>query len=332
MQSDPNDTPTSPLRPPHPPSPAEDGALPPPPAPPQPVPGSLSTPEAAPDGLTSGVTQACGCGCGTPGDDSGDASAEPGFVYVLGQVNPVFPDASVQHEFFQAAGVGDIRDASEAEAMHRVLSDPENRYIARQMCYVLAVQGVDTYILVPADPTELIDLLEALHPVKNDRGMAVVVGHRGPVAPPGLCQGLSVPVVGVEKIWSFDRKHLFRAIKRPGGAARKEFESGAKDLFQRLIQLNDNAGADPADRAINYLAVRSEQMYLEANRKRDDGYILTQVEAGPSRLSSGAQTVVTVVFSFTHRQTNVTDKFAARVDVSGLYPFTVTPPQPYYDR
>ncbi|MFE5488101.1 hypothetical protein [Streptomyces sp. NPDC056527] len=300
-----------------------------PPAP-TPAPEDLRTAPAA----EPTVTQA-GCGCATaaaPDGGGGDGDTTAGYVYVLGGVHAVFPDASVQHEFLHVAGADGRTDNTDADAMYRVLSAPENRYIARQMCFVLSVQGVDTYILDPTDPTDLDDLVEALRPVPDHRDLAVVVGRLGPIAPPGACQGLSVPVVRVEKIWAFDSKELMRAIDRPDGTSRKEFERGAGALLDRLLQLNDNTGTDPAGRALNYLMVRSQAIYKTSNEKREQGYVLSAVEASPSRLSTGSQTVVTVVFSYTHRQTNVVEKSFVRVGLAGLFPFLVSPFQDYYDR
>ncbi|AYL35505.1 hypothetical protein ACG2OD_28365 [Streptomyces sp. PDY-4] len=283
------------------------------------------------------VTQAsCGCGGGTAAsDEAGRASGgdtDAGYVYVLGRVHAVFPDLSVQHEFFQAASASGTADATDADALHRVLSDPENHYIARQMCYVLSVQGVDTYILEPADPAGLDDLVDALRPVTGRRDLAVAVGRLGPVAPPGTCQGLSVPLVRVEKIWAFDSKELIRAVDRPDDTSRKEFERTAGALLDRLLQLGDNAGTEPADRALNYLAVRDQEIYRKTHERYAEGYTLSAVEAGPSRLSSGSHIVITVVFSYTHRRTNVTEQWSARVGLAGLFPFRVTALQPYYAR
>jgi hypothetical protein len=47
---------------------------------------------------------------------------------------------------------------------------------------------------------------------------------------------------------------------------------------------------------------------------------------------SGVRKVVDVIFSYTHRQTNVTEKYFTRVDVTEEFPFLVTRLSPYYDR
>lgn len=275
------------------------------------------------------------CGCAEAGSHGGgEAAADSGlgYVYVLGRVHAVFPDLSIQREFLQVAGADGTVDVTDGDALHRVLSDPENRYIARQMCYVLSVQGVDTYLLEPAGHAELDDLVEALRPVADQRDLAVIVGYLGPIAPPGACQGLSVPVVRVEKIWAFDSRELIEAIERPSGTSREDFERSAGNLLDRLLQLSDNAGTEPTHRALNYLTVRNQEIYRKTNEKRAEGYILSAVETGTSRLSVGSHTVITVVFSYTHRKTNVTEKWFARVGLAGLFPFQVTPLQIFYTR
>jgi hypothetical protein len=55
------------------------------------------------------------------------------------------------------------------------------------------------------------------------------------------------------------------------------------------------------------------------------------VEVRPSRLS-GARTVMDVVFSYTDRRTDVTDKYFVRVDVTEEFPFLVTKLSPFYER
>jgi hypothetical protein len=71
----------------------------------------------------------------------------------------------------------------------------ENRYLARQLCYVLTIEGLDTYIVQPGDPVDLQILIESLRPGPQPGDVDVVVGRRGPIAPPDLCNGLMVPMV-----------------------------------------------------------------------------------------------------------------------------------------
>jgi hypothetical protein len=58
---------------------------------------------------------------------------------------------------------------------------------------------------------------------------------------------------------------------------------------------------------------------------------LSAVEVRPSPLSA-VRKIVDVIFAFTNRNTDVIEKFFARVDVTEEFPFLVTKMSPYYDR
>ena len=55
------------------------------------------------------------------------------------------------------------------------------------------------------------------------------------------------------------------------------------------------------------------------------------MEVRPSPLSS-TRNIVDVIFSYTNRNTDFTEKFFVRVDVTEEFPFLVTKLSPYYDR
>jgi hypothetical protein len=99
----------------------------------------------------------------------------------------------------------------------------------------------------------------------------------------------------------------------------------------RIIQMADNAGATDEHRALNYLAVRYPAIYATAADAFVRNASLTAVEVWPSRLS-GVRRIVDVIFSFTHRQTDVTEKYFVRVGVTEEVPFLITRLLPYYDR
>ena len=104
-----------------------------------------------------------------------------------------------------------------SQALHRVLTRPENRYLARHLCWVVTVEGIETYILVPRDSADVQLLIEALRPAPSLMDVDVVIGTRGPIAPPTLCNGLIVPIVVFDQIYSFDVDALMRQIPRPDG-------------------------------------------------------------------------------------------------------------------
>jgi len=57
------------------------------------------------------------------------APAAPGFVYVLGTVEPRFPSLGVEKEFAQATGRAATNGLTDRAALKVVLSDRQNRYL-----------------------------------------------------------------------------------------------------------------------------------------------------------------------------------------------------------
>jgi hypothetical protein len=190
---------------------------------------------------------------------------------------------------------------------------------------------METYLLVPRDPMDLDLLLAALRPAPSPTDIDMVIGVRGPLAPPELCNGLMLPIVVFDQIYSFDCAELMQAIPRPETMAADTFGLAAEALFARLMQLTDNAGATDEHRALNYLAVRYPVIYAATAEHYSQNCSLTGVEVRPSRLN-GTRKIQDVIFSYTHRHTDVTEKYFVRVDVTEEFPFLVTKMSPYYDR
>jgi hypothetical protein len=258
-------------------------------------------------------------------------SAANPFVYAIGRIEPRFPSLGVEKEFAQAIGRGETTGLSDRQALHAVLTDRANRYLARQLCWVLTIEGIDTYLLVPRDPTDVDALIEAIRAVPN-RGADtdVVIGVRGPVAPPEMCSGLMVPVVAFDQIYSFDVPSLLRAIPRPEATSEEDFVPRAQALFDRFIQVADNAGATDEHRALNYLATRYPDIYARTSDANGGNFDLTQVDAHPSRLSASRR-IVTVTLTFTPRVNTAAaffpEQYFVRVDVTEEFPFLVSPLQ-----
>jgi hypothetical protein len=284
--------------------------------------------------------EACNCGrpggtcvCGAAGvwNPSDDEAAAYPYVYAIGRIEPRFPSLAVEKEFAQAIGRAETEGLTDRQALHDVLSKPENRYLVRQLCYVLTIEGLETYILWPRDPAAFDLLAEAIRPAPSPSDVDVVIGVRGSIAAPEMCDGLMVPIVAFDQIYSFDRDLLIKSIPRPKEIAAKQFEPAATDLFERIIQIADNAGATDDHRALNYVAVRYSEIYARAAEQYAQDFSLTEVEALSSPLS-GVRKVVEIIFSYTNRNTDFTEKFFVRVDITEEFPFLVTKLSPYYDR
>jgi len=259
------------------------------------------------------------------------SSAPPSFIYAIGRIEPRFPLLSVEKEFAQATGRAQTDGLTDRQALHQILTRRENRYLARQLCWVMSVEGIETYILVPRDPGDLDLLIEALRATPSTADVDVVIGIKGPIAPPTLCNGLIVPIVACDQIYSFDRGTLIGSIPRPEGVEAARFRATAEEAFDRITQMADNAGATDAHRALNYLAVRYPGMYATVVEAHARNASLSAVDVRPSMLS-GTRRIVEVVFSVTNRTTDVVEKFFTRVDVTEQFPFLVTKMSPYFDQ
>src|SRR5271166_1943253 len=284
-------------------------------------------PRPATSSLASPACPTCGA---APGINSGAATV-PSYVYAIGRIEPRFPRPSVEKEFAQALGRNETAGLTDRQAFQNVLSQRQNRYLTRQMCWVMTIEGLETYILTPRDPVDLDLLVEALRPNPTPMDLDIVIGFKGPIAPPELCNGLMVPIVGFDQIYSFDRDALIKAIPKPEQVSAAAFAPAAADLFDRIMQLADNAGGTDEHRALNYLAVRYPAIYPRA---AEDFARNASLTAGKVLLSPLSRTkkILDVIFSYTNRNTDVTEKFFVRVDVTELFPFLVTKLSPYYDR
>ena len=251
------------------------------------------------------------------------------FVYVLGQVEARFPNRSIEKEFVQIIERSKSANFEHQQAFYSVLSQPENRYLARKLSWILTKEGVPIYILLPTGPEDLDILLDAIRPSACPLDRQVVVGRKGPVAPPEMC-GLEVPMVLVDHLYSLEYNNFMKSI-HPELVADEKFKAAALELFRRMMQIADNTGSTEKHRALNYLAVRYLAIYSTAAEKLENSFSLTSAEAIPSRLSDSRK-IISVVFSFTNRETGIMEKYFVRVDVTEEFPFIVTKMAPYYDR
>lgn len=274
--------------------------------------------------------QACAT-CGAAPAANGGTATPPSWVYALGNIEVRFPSISVEKEFAQATGREKTSGLTDRQTLHAVLTKTENRYLLRQLCFVMTVEGLETYLLAPRDPADLALLVEAIRPNPSPMDLDVVIGIKGPIAPPQMCNGLMVPIVVFDQIYSFDREALIKAIPKPEKTSAKEFAPAAEELFDRIMQMTDNAGATDEHRALNYLAVRYQAIYAKAAEYFAQNCSLTGAYVQGSALS-GVRKVLEVVFAYTNRNTDVVDKCFVRVDVTDEFPFLVTKLSPYYDR
>jgi hypothetical protein len=298
----------------------------------------LARPEEAHEASSNGtlIAPAAGRGtceaCAAAAADGQPESVTSGYsyVYAIGRIEPRFPSPGVEKEFAQATGRAETAGLTDRQALSAVLTEQENRYLARQLCYVLTVAGLDTYILMPRTPGDHTILIDALRSEPGSGDRDVVVGVRGGLAPPEVCNGLEIPVVGFDQIYSFDVDSFISAMPRPEGMTAEDFEPKAADLLDRVMQIRDNAGGTPQHRALNYLAVRYPAVYTTTAEAFGRNSALTSVQVRRSPLS-GVREVYDVTFTYTNRETDVEERYGTRVDVTEEFPFLVSKLAPFYE-
>ncbi len=251
------------------------------------------------------------------------------YVYALGQVEARFPNRSTEKEYVQIIERSKSANLEHQQAFYSVLSQSENRYLARKLSWVLTMEGIPIYILLPTGPEDLDVLLEAIRPSACPLDRPVVVGRKGPVAPPDMC-GLEVPMVLVDQLY-FIRYSDFVKSVRPESVVDEKFKAIVVETFRRMMQIADNTGSTDKHRALNYVAVRYPAIYAKAAEELERNFSMTSVESRHSRLSDNCK-IISVVFSFTNGETGVIEKHFVRVDVTEEFPYIVTKMSPYYDR
>jgi hypothetical protein len=260
----------------------------------------------------------------------GNAGAAAGHhVYALGTVEARFPSPAVEKEFMQVLSRVHSSGLSDRQHFHYVLTQPESRHLLSELCWVLTIGGYEAYILRPANPAEFLSLVEALRSTVLPTDVHVIVGTRGSIASSGVCNGLLVPIVEFDQLFSFDRMSLIKASRRPKGIKPAEFRDMVESIIDRIFEMTHNAGVTDEERALNYVAVRYPAIYACAADEYLRGFALESVEVRPLQRFTGDRKIVDVILLFVDSNTRKTERFGSRVDVTEKLPFLVTKLSPY---
>lgn len=266
--------------------------------------------------------------CGSCGSTSPQpaVTASP-FVYVIGNIQPHYPSLSVEKEVAQAIGRVPSGKQTDRQVLQSALADPKNAYLVRELCWVLSVQGIERYILVPAVPTDYELLVEAYS--ANPDSLFVVIGVQGPIAGPQVCNGLQVPILVFDLVYALSKDSITKSLpKPPAGVDANLYTAAAGEVFDRVTQLAGNDGRGHFA-AINYLIARSPSIYNAVAIANASNSSLVSIEAKRSPLASPSRDIADVVITFMDRTSGVCTRQAATVQL-GKYPFLLQPLAPYY--
>lgn len=284
--------------------------------------------------------------CGQPAAASpsayavGGATTLLGPVLAIGRLRASFPSLGHQREYAEVAAA-DPDAPITGSALKQVIEVAENRYLARQTCWIFTVQANDVFSVVPgtdADLDELVDLLSG----EDDGTVHALVGEpaTAPVAQGCWLPGL--PAITPVQVLSFsldefvstlgDNYDASRDSSAGGGNPTRDdprYRATVQDLFYRLTRRADSTGFADDDRARNFLALKDPAVYALTWDRANNGQNL--IEISTRRSVRNGRRLVGVRLSYRHHQTHLIERFQCQVDTTDLFCFKAAGLTPTYD-
>ncbi|MEM7158573.1 MAG: S8 family serine peptidase [Myxococcota bacterium] len=255
--------------------------------------------------------QACGC-------DPGPAA---GFVYSTGTLDPRFPDEGDKKEFTSRAREQGVAP----DNFYAVLSQRDNRFLARRICWALVVNERPAGILVPRSELELNDLIEALNPDLQPDPELAVTGTLGSTAPAEKCDGLEVPMVAIADLSYFTKdqliKQLHDQVHLPAGATSSDLDTAIQRIWT-LLGIWREPGFNDEQRAKNYVALRTTNIYettVQLSLPSSGAFWLQSATASSDQTEAG-RSIVNVDFAY-QNASGQTQTWRAEIDVTNLFAF-----------
>lgn len=262
-----------------------------------------------------------------------------GWAYAIGQIVPQFPDLGVEKEFAQLSGGAAARPGGllETDELIAVLREPDNAYLARQLCWVFRAGDHEAFTLACRDDAEARRLVEALPPAdRAEQTVQVVIGAVGVPAAGTPCASAGLPAVSIDHHLAFSVDEFLDALaaEEQGGKGKgpkpdDRFRAVARDLFARLTRRSDNRGLADEHRALNYIALRYPPLYrLTADANADNKAL---VDAQARHAHSSNRRLIAVRLVFRGRRTDLVERYQCLVDVTDRFPFLAAPLGVVYD-
>jgi PatG C-terminal len=243
-----------------------------------------------------------------------------GFVYAVGRLQARFPTLGVEREYAQVADTPPEAPVRSGQ-LKDVLSAPEHRYLARQLCWVFKGPAGDACTVIPREDNDLAELIDLLAP-EEEQVVQALVGSPAASVSPTPCLAAGLPAAWPEQVLSFTMDEFTEALPRgehgEGPTEGDGLRSAAEYVFAQLTQRADNRGLTDEHRALNYLALRYPAIYHLAAQAMGEGKTLIGVDAHP--VQSGDRRVVAVRPVFRHAKTHVVERYYCPVDVTDLFP------------
>ena len=278
------------------------------------------------------------------------AAVRGSFVYAVGRLHARFPSLGAEKEYAQLVGA-DSDAIVRTGALKDALADKQNRYLARQMCWVFSGPDADACVVIPRDQSDLDELIDTL--TDDEQVVQVLVGSPTIIAASSPCLSAELPVAAPDQLLAFSLDEFLDAMPGPDHDRGDNGEDGEDDgeekqgegranrdtnpwrqtsrgLFNHLTRRSENRGLTDEHRAMNYIALRYPQIYHLVYDAQRDGATLIGVDVRPA-FSGGDRRTIDVRFSLRHARTHVIERYRCRVDTTDVFPFLASPLTLIYD-
>ncbi|MEI9936862.1 MAG: hypothetical protein WDO69_06540 [Pseudomonadota bacterium] len=268
------------------------------------------------------------CSCNTHKQSTAVA---PQYVYAIGKISWRFPNDGVEREFVQIRSRVDTNGKADSEVAHAIFSDRQYRYLVRELCWILSVEGMPAYVLLPRDAADFDLLVEATRPNPARADFDVAIGRRGALSAPETSRGFELPTLLLTQVYSFAQEALIKSLSaRLDDHARVQYDNVARGVFEQVASLSDNIGGTDEDRALNYLSVRFAPLYDHTVALSREQFSLASISRRSSTVSERRR-IVDVILTYTSRVTGIDNRFLVRVDVTNEFPFLASKLMPFIE-
>lgn len=282
-------------------------------------------------------------------------------VYAVGTLQARFPSLSVEKEFFQAlpspstggstsdGGISfDVSDEvgllqlnlsqNLTGNLYTVLSQAENFYIAREMCWSLTnTDGNEIYSIIPASNQRLNELIGAIKPDTNGNLQNYIItgGMKAGFVNPSCMNG-DAPVVMLVNLLPASTEQIVSKVTQQDNSVNATYLQG---LVDEILSLNANDGMTDHDRALNYVLYNNMDIYLRSyqhlynsnnNGPNPSGYQLVNIRTEWG--GSTARKIVRIILDYQGIDSGATQSWYSSVDVTGQFPFLLTGYSRYLQR
>lgn len=255
-------------------------------------------------------------------------------IYAVGTLRPHFVSEGLKKEFEAAARI----EKKSPNDFYAIFSfTDENgykpyRYIAEQVSWILCIDGQDSYVLVANTDDQLEEFISTLKiddtkDLKEDV-QSVAIGQLGPIAPTQLTEDKPLNFVYCAHLYHFTLSQLNTELG--------DNNSNTKSIRAVMDKLENrnNMGLTDIDRALNFIAYRSSEIYAKTTDLTSDTSnngdtntdkdFLESIETKAEGSIPG-RTIVDVILNFQKCVSGRQRSLYSSIDVTDLYPFIHTP-------